>query len=813
MTSQKVDGANRAHPKVVLPTAIAAISVLVPLAAASLAAHSLFAGESLAYYRHDWGWPADQNQLALSFWRDIGAWDSSGLGLPNHQPMLHPVLLLWHVMAPVFPAWLVGALTIFLSLAAYGFGVAACARRIFGLTELPSALIGAAAVLSAPMYDKIVAGHIYYLIALASYPWVVRFSLARDRAAGTSAFAAAAAAALCAIQIQIFVVALGTIVVGAIRSRAHAAWALVAVALSFVLFIPEAFAYANADVLHSVGSLQTTLAWQYNNSSSLLDALLALGYAPHYYEHALAATGAATAVTALLWILFAAALAGVISARRDPVSWLLLALVVLTAFLVAGLYGPLAGPLSYLYGHTLWASAFRELYHFAAIEWTFVCVLAAAALARLSLRPAVAIAACAVAVLSIPWCAPYFAGQLVPSPPSTYTLNSVAQLRSGRFDGRFLLVPAEWPLRPQNLQTSGEDPIAYAIAGHPTANMYRPEGVVEAAVNLTESGAPTAKRWRAVAGIGAVLSRRGVHPDLSARYPPLAHIPVYVRALMQRRIKTFSNSTFTQSTCLFCAYRSIPTVRESTDAAEGDAFVLVRDLALKDDADPDLAARSEYQIPAPSLQTVDPSRGWVSADAWSWLDVRLALNSEGVLTWSSGSLACPVRSGDVTFAHVVLLHGRLHTDKGAVRAPLGRPSWIALPAGARSIRVVNGLVAINRFVTLPRYVPLHLERTSFASGPALSFDWVAESGSGTISKPVHYVVLKQSYSSGWRLVVPGGRVLSHFVASGYANGWQVRVDRPTHISVYYERTHQNDFLLVVSLLLWIAVTVAAVVKR
>jgi hypothetical protein len=789
------------------------ISALLPLTAASLAAHSLFAAGSLAYYRHDWGWPATATQFFLSLWRDAGAWDSSGLGEPNHQPVLHPVLLLWHLAAPLLQPWLVGALTIFVCATAFAYGVSACCRHVFQLPAVPSAMLGCAALLGPPFYNKIVAGHIYYVIALAAYPWVVRFSIASDVKPRSGALAVASVGALCALQVQIFIASLIAIVAGCLRGRRYVVSSLLAAAASFVLLLPEALAYANADVVHNVASMQTTLAWQYNNSAPFFSALISVGYAPHYYAHALATVKAAWIVQSALWVLVLSAVLGTIMLRRDRMAWVLLALWVAMAFLVAGLYGPFAAILSYLYTHALWASAFRELYHFAGIEWTLLCVLAAVACRRLSARVTYPLLGCAVAILALPWSAANFAGQLVAAPPSSYALSALRSISASHDDTRFLLVPSEWPLRPNGSQSSGEDPLAYATASSPTANVYRLDGTLEAAAHLTEASNPAAARWRAIAGIGTVLSRSGVAEDLSARFPPIANVPPYVRSLMARRT-AFSNAMTRSSTCVLCAYGSIPTLREPTDSAVGDAFVLVRDTGAVHGGDPDLARASAYRIPNPSTQTIDPSVGWVSATMWSWLDVRIALNSEGVITWSKSRLQCPSAKKGITFVHVLLMHGTLTTDRGRLRVPAGKPIWVSLPHGARTLKVTNGLAVVNRFVTLPYYAPESVSSGAAPSGErALSYDWISEKGTGVIGPAVHFIVLKQSYSSNWRLAMKHGRVVRHFVASGYANGWQVDTNKSTEVSVYYNRTQWNRTLLALSLLVWIGITLTAVLKR
>lgn len=783
---------------------------LLPALCAVFATRSILLDPSVAYYRHDWGWPATSVQMQLSFWRNIGFWDSSGLGQPNYEPMLHPVFVLWHIAAGAFPPHVIASATIVICFAVFGFGIAACCRALLGLPPQLSFAIGAAAVFGPPLLNKTAAGHIYYLVALASYPWTVRFALS-SRRGPRDALAAAAIAALSAIQIQIFAFSVLTLVIGAMRRDARdTAWRLLSVGGAMTLLMPELFAVLHPDVVAALMPMKTSEAWTYNNSAPWSMAILTIGYAPKYYAHAAAAIASFGVVRAMLWCIVAAGVVAAARFVRTPAIAGVLALWLLSMLLVAGVYGPLAVPLMWSFHRYVWFSVFRELYHFAGIEWALLCVMFGVAIGRLRGRWSIAVPLCAAAVLAVPWIPPHFANQLIAAPIPASAKDAVRREAVTPGDSRFISLPAEWPIGPRYRNYGGGDPLAYAAGNHPSANAYRLSGSLEAAAYYAERGGKKAAHWKAVAGIGSVIARTDVVPKIASRFPPLKHDNRYVRGLTAAREAAPGELSANVPTCMLCAYTSLPVVRSASQSSQGDAFINLRDSSYHSDSDPDLVPAPDRYIPAGAFNVVDPSQGWVALRDWDWLDPRLALFDGGVMTWSNSWLDIPRWNGG-TYAKVLLLRGTLCSDAGCVRVPHGRPAWVALPRGARIIRVKGGLAAIASIVRLQHFAPLSNLRDRFEPAKsALTFSWESEAGKGTVPGGTRYVVLKQRFSPSWHLQLSAGRVLRHFRASGYANGWEVSVPDAAQISVSYTRWAIGWRLLLLSVALWGVLTLSAV---
>jgi hypothetical protein len=204
--------------------------------------------------------------------------------------------------------------------------------------------------------------------------------------------------------------------------------------------------------------------------------------------------------------------------------------------------------------------------------------------------------------------------------------------------------------------------------------------------------------------------------------------------------------------------------------------------------------------PAAAFDSVDPSTGWADLSNFTWIDYRLAMLGPGVITWSGQRISflnCP----DARYAHILTLRGSVTVDGAIVHVPPGLPTWVALPHAASSVGVDDGLLAIDAVAaTRPATT------RSLSSRPdehALGFDWRKGVGGGIVAPNVTWIVLKERYSPDWRLTITSGRVISHVVASGYANAWQISSTGGT-VSVYYDRWEYIRALAEAALLVWCA---------
>jgi len=214
----------------VLPAALAITVILV------VAAMSWLLG--IPGFQHDWDWPFTRAQaqqdaiFATHVWRPLGL--GAAIGVPNGA-MLSAVI--WRIAS-----WLGPLPALHLCEVAF-FLCAAVGAFLFVrlLDPKACAILAAGAYCTSPvLYNKLFAGHIYYLIGIAALPWVAYFAvMSVDRRAFTyaNAIACGIAAAVSAVQFQFAAFSLITILIVVLPRKATSVKKIAVFAIALVTLV------------------------------------------------------------------------------------------------------------------------------------------------------------------------------------------------------------------------------------------------------------------------------------------------------------------------------------------------------------------------------------------------------------------------------------------------------------------------------------------------------------------------------------------------------------------------------------------------
>jgi hypothetical protein len=367
--------------------------LLIAAATGALVVARLALVPGIPAFQQDWTWPTSADTLRGWFELATLPWNWNGLGNPQIYPFADYAVSLAAVAAMVLGSKVVLTLLVAGTSAAGGFAAAGLMRCI-GIRSRLALALGIVTYGASPvLFNKLAAGHTYYLLGYALLP-ALCVRLTRMRSAGIPFSTAALALELAASFTQAQYLVFDGIVV--------AAWALVrnrALARSELIAMSAAFALALAIHAYPLVSLVTpqagfalvhqhaTLEGVATESVGVHDLLLQDGYPPGYFRRVWEANrtledaGLALGSFALLGLCTASALA---FARREPRRFarepLALTGIVLAAgiVLVLGLKGPAAPLLGYAFTHVAGASILKELYHAMVLVSLGVAVGAAA---------------------------------------------------------------------------------------------------------------------------------------------------------------------------------------------------------------------------------------------------------------------------------------------------------------------------------------------------------------------------------------------------------------------------------------------------
>jgi hypothetical protein len=747
-----------------------------------------------------------RSQLEQSIFANIAVWNTSGLGSPNVLPVNHPVFWFWHYAAMLVSPSAVLKITLVCAFATLALGITALARRLTGLPLWAATVIGIWSLLGPAIFAKFLAGHVYYLLSIAAFPWCAYLFLKRIPTA-RAALGAGVVAALMIIQPQLYVVAIATFVCIALFCPERRKAAIIAIPVSLLLAVPAIYLAITVGTSGvELPAIKTVQSWEYNNSAHPLDAVIALGYFPGYAERAYALAPLGWIARGMLYLIPALAILGVLTNVKSRIVLVLSSLWLLTFFLVCGLYGPLAVPLSIAFASWPLFSIFRELFHFAGPMWLFVCVLAAFGLANLQQRLRVLAAlAGTVAVIAL-WVPAHFGGQLYSWQADAATRSTVQTIAQRPGDDRFLALPARTPVAPAGMISGGENPFAYATGSHPFANEYSVSPQLDLALFYVRDKDARARRWLDALGIGSCFVADSLHSVfrdsivLPKRWPkalPSVQRLLSVPVTCPEGISSSPQAVVTNS---------LQVVRSPLDWNSGALFLIDTDT---------LANTRDLVRPSPSELTTDPSRDWVRSYLWSWVSPKIAAaGTGGAVTWSTAPLSVPSFPTGRTAAKVYVFNGSLFTDRGIeIPTPQKAFSWIVLPQGTRSLHYQgDGFAIAGAFAAAPLLPHLRVTSGGSTRVAAASFHSQSLTAYGQNVDANFWIVLKQRFSPFWHADVDGGTVLRHVVAGGYANAWYVRCSHKCGFQISYEPARIAWLLLYGSLAVWVLAALASAIR-
>jgi hypothetical protein len=719
--------------------------------------------------RHDWIWPALPHTFVRWFVESaLSEWSPHGLGSAGQTPTFNIVL----AMLALFGACGVPSnLTLFCLMMAIFAGAAAGVSYLFAVTQVrldaTSGRALAFAYAFGPVaFEKIVAGHLYWLVAYATLPWFAAFiwNGCADSPNRLRSFLAAALLYVVAstqIQFVVFDFFVALIIVIAI-GRSRAAW----IGLAFVVLVgmmhnanPALGPFRRHDEF-VFNRFHATASWEEGMSSPVLELARFGGYF-HYDQLALGGLPETVFDVARA---FAAALAGAALIIRRDRRTAVFAIVGLGAlFFASGWDGPFAPAMIYTLHRSDLFTLFRELYHVMALYALATTVLIALALEKLPVRVR-RVAAFAVCVTTLPFLT-LGLDRAVPA------VTPVAGETESGYDLPFerVLLPDQEPIGADHRDFGGLDPARLSD-------------------DVVSSGDPILAVRAIIEGSLPMMRQRALLADLG----------VDSASFRTNRISVVNDSFQVDTGAEFTDFerhqRSLAR-RFGDDVTWNDARPVLAvetphstsalDAYLADaDVPPglELALRSSYE-------GNDIRKQWVSGRIWSFEQPDAEnVAADTVLTGSAAPLSIslpPARSG---FVYILAFGGPI--EIGGVRTAVvpgsqrGLYHWYRRPIvfGTRQLEVSaanspTGVSGIARAI-VSRDGAWRPKTSSFpmlrytALAPTRSSPW---SLSATLpASPVsRTLVFRQTFESGWRLDVAGRSYGMPTRTHGVFDGWTV----------------------------------------
>jgi hypothetical protein len=305
----------------------------------------LYAG--IPALRHDWNWPRTRLDFFSAFTLSTSGWFPIGFGFPHPNPsgyLASPLIdAAGLAVGPSAALWIYLAVAGALCAAAGWALASAIAGRDRKLLATAAAVV---ATFNPWVYNQIVAGHTYMIVAYAAAGLLLALLAAREDA---TSIRASLLAVLAYVQLQIFLVLACVLAVIALQRRR---W--LAVATVVVVALPTAIGIAGE--FGGLARTPITLPWEENQSVQPLQALVLGGY---FADYASQFDGFGQLPLA---VLAALAVAGAIVGRRSPRVLGVLAATLTTIVAASGANGPLAFGFSKLVLSTPLVGLYRELY-------------------------------------------------------------------------------------------------------------------------------------------------------------------------------------------------------------------------------------------------------------------------------------------------------------------------------------------------------------------------------------------------------------------------------------------------------------------
>lgn len=456
-------------------------------------------------FAHDWKWPLTPLQSHAQVATLGSLWQLWGSGTPAIEALgNYPVTIASWLLGFIVPSQIALLIVIAAIGAVAGYGAA----RLGANTGLSRYAQGAAALAVAAMpafFNRLCAGHIEWLVGYALFPLALATLLER--------WPRIRAAALLGIlwgiaggqaQFLLFF-PLAALPLAFMRRRVHVAG--IAFLIALAMQAPAIAAMFLARSANVFAQDHANLSWQLAQSDRLSLALLSGADPAHYF--------AAWQSAPAYWLaLVPLALAG-IGASRTPLTRALGAVWLISSLWSAGLYGPLAAPLSRLFASVPDAIFLREFAHAQAITGPiFVILVAHGAESIASMLTAKRMLGAVLAFASLlPLTSAAYSGtvtRLTPGLAASRDRNAIVdELARLPGSGQILWWPGLTPVA-MNGTRGGVDDDAFVAGTHAPYSEYRPTSQLAQTVTALDRGDAAACGLLGDLGIEAVVVRDDV---------------------------------------------------------------------------------------------------------------------------------------------------------------------------------------------------------------------------------------------------------------------------------------------------------------
>ena len=700
----------------------------------------LVAIEGVPAVRHDWFWNADVRTFYSNVWSSWGGWYAYGIGSPRAYPTdyLTSVLisLLVRIVGPTF-AYVATMFAIGFACAAGGIRLALRFCRTSWSVCLAVAMF---AILNPWVYNKVVAGHIFMVLAYAATMLVVS-----ELAAEKPSIARIVIFSLLALQqLQFFVPIFIAVFLWSVLRRSFVAPAVLLLsALPIVIGVVGNWSY-----LHTI---PYTAAWQTDASVAPAAALGLSGYFARYSE----ALGWFTVDA--MWVVALLAATGVIfvSTKHRTIA-IALAVGSCVLWLFASGTKGFAGPAYLWIAENVSASGlYRELYDL--IGFLAIAYLVGAALAVDRFAQARWVLLAAGLLLSGAW---------IGAPPSKFWVASsrIPPLNIGSPPNtRFALLPA---LQPMSFlgNGSGLDPGAVVRPGN-IVPLNSPQFSFPETPALMRYAVAGDTRWLAALSVSQAVVLPYFRSDIpTLRYQEALPLPK-ARALPRSQILPYLPEL---------TLASLPSV-DALPAPPWENRIFFGDAAL---AGGEGVPQDWHSLPK-VIPVVPPSRAVAASDGW--VDVRSAFVSMPSLAQGLGGAVTTNHDAvlpiDPAQQALVYVRGRLEDAAGRLlSATTPGYTWIDVH-GARALRC-SGLCVVAAQAPNPmRLASAPQPGCAATIGLSQPASWLAVANLSP--GPTCLLRYNVRFDEHW-IAFRGTRRLAHVAIDSTFNGWIV----PGHTRAY-----------------------------
>jgi hypothetical protein len=707
----------------------------VPLVTGALFAGFL-AASGIPVLRHDWSWVAVQSSYASNLWSSLGGWASAGIGNPRPYPTDYLLASANIALVSAIGTLAGYVLNVFLIGAATAAGAVALVRR-FSLG--PAAMVASAtfATFNPWVYNKVVAGHIYMVLAYAAAMLLIA-EMSRER---PSPYRTGLFLLLTMQSLQFFLPALCAAIVWTIAGRRNPAPIAVVLLASMPIWVGVTFDRAY------LLSIPYLLPWQSGASIAPAAAVSLGGYFALYAQALPWVAGAAAWCVAVLAA--AGAVVALIQWPRKAVAPVVATIVVW--LLVCGTKGPAGAQYLWLIAHVPESGIYRELYDavgFLAIAYVVACAVLVARFRLLAWFWAACGIASVVAWFVVAPATFWVSSSAVPHPSIDVPPNS-----------RYALMPPLQPLIAGG-RGSGLDPDAIVRPGNVvplnTGQFSFPE--TPALVRYAFSGDA---RWLQALSVAAVVDRRDYQTDYGRLSTQLA--------LPSARLKGPAAGSIAIDAVPELALLDVPSPAV-LPGAPWENSVFFGD--ARDADGPGIP--QDWRSGGPVVRVVPSSRAVLASEGW--VDIRSAFVALPQLAQALGGAITTdpdaTQAIDGSLWTLAFVRGSLDDQNGTTLAgSTGGYRWLP-PLRAPGVRC-KGLCAIvaqtGRLpVAMSHPVEPHCDGAALTF--ALPFPWLALGELPASSQCLlRYNVRFDPHWSAFA----GGTRLGHVAVNSTTNGWIV----------------------------------------